>query len=115
MRLVASVRVGRASQHDRDVSVHTPPPNEAKGPMVHDHVKLTPVKNRLRDTRGNANDGDARNIINQKKEDGAIHGYHPRHGGRYDSEEDKSPSPEPPGTRVFSRAIRAAPFPPRFW
>jgi hypothetical protein len=24
-------------------------------------------------------------------------GYHPRHGGRYDSKEDRSPSPEPPG------------------
>jgi hypothetical protein len=24
-------------------------------------------------------------------------GYHPRRGGRYDSEEDQSPSPEPPG------------------
>jgi hypothetical protein len=24
-------------------------------------------------------------------------GYHPRPGGRYDSEEDRSPSPEPPG------------------
>jgi hypothetical protein len=24
-------------------------------------------------------------------------GYHPRHGGRYGSEEDRSPSPEPPG------------------
>jgi hypothetical protein len=33
-------------------------------------------------------------------------GYHPRRGGRYDSEEDRSPSPEPPGPRVFSRAIR---------
>jgi hypothetical protein len=41
-------------------------------------------------------------------------GYHPRHGGRYDSEEDQSPSPEPPGLRVFSRAIRRAPFPARF-
>jgi hypothetical protein len=37
-------------------------------------------------------------------------GYHPRRGGRYDSEEDRSPSPEPPGPRVFSRAIRRAPF-----
>jgi hypothetical protein len=35
-------------------------------------------------------------------------GYHPRRGGRYDSEEDRSPSPEPPGPRVFSRAIRRA-------
>jgi hypothetical protein len=41
-------------------------------------------------------------------------GYHPRHGGRYDSEEDRSPTPEPPGPRVFSRAIRRAPFPARF-
>jgi hypothetical protein len=41
-------------------------------------------------------------------------GYHPRHRRRYDSEEDQSPSPEPPGPRVFSRAIRWAPFPARF-
>jgi hypothetical protein len=42
-------------------------------------------------------------------------GYHPRRGGRYDSEEDRSPSPEPPGPRAFSQAIRRAPFPTRFW
>jgi hypothetical protein len=41
-------------------------------------------------------------------------GYHPRHGGRYDSEEDRSPSPKPPGSRVFSRTIRRASFPARF-
>jgi hypothetical protein len=41
-------------------------------------------------------------------------GYHPRRGGRYDSGEDRSPSPEPPGPQVFSRAIRRAPFPTRF-
>jgi hypothetical protein len=41
-------------------------------------------------------------------------GYHPKRGGRYNSEEDRSPSPEPPGPRVFSRAIRRAPFPARF-
>jgi hypothetical protein len=42
-------------------------------------------------------------------------GYHPRRGGRCDSDEDQSPSPEPPGPRVFSRAIRRASFPARFW
>jgi hypothetical protein len=42
-------------------------------------------------------------------------GYHPSRRGRYDSEEDRSPSLEPPGLRVFSRAIRRAPFPARFW
>jgi hypothetical protein len=41
-------------------------------------------------------------------------GYHPRRGGRYDSGEDRSPSPEPLGPRVFSWAIRWAPFPARF-
>jgi hypothetical protein len=41
-------------------------------------------------------------------------GYHPRRGGHYDSEEDRSPSLEPPGPRAFSQAIRRAPFPTRF-
>jgi hypothetical protein len=41
-------------------------------------------------------------------------GYHPRRGGRYNSEEDRSPSPEPPGPRAFSRAIQRALFPARF-
>jgi hypothetical protein len=41
-------------------------------------------------------------------------GYHPRRGGRYDSGEDRSPSPEPPGSHAFSRAIRRAPFSTRF-
>jgi hypothetical protein len=31
-------------------------------------------------------------------------GYHPRRGGCCSSEEDRNPSPEPPGPRVFSRA-----------
>jgi hypothetical protein len=41
-------------------------------------------------------------------------GYHFRRGGRYDSGEDRSPLPEPPGPRAFSQAIRWAPFPTRF-
>jgi hypothetical protein len=41
-------------------------------------------------------------------------GYHPRRGGRYDNEEDRSPSPEPPSTQAFSRAIRRALFPTQF-
>jgi hypothetical protein len=42
-------------------------------------------------------------------------GYHPRRGGHYDSEEDRSPLPEPPGLQAFSRAIQRASFPARFW
>jgi hypothetical protein len=41
-------------------------------------------------------------------------GCHPKRGGRYDSGEDRSPSPEPPGPQAFSRAIRRAPFPTQF-
>jgi hypothetical protein len=62
--------------------------------------------------------GDARNIINARRkghaEVWAAAGYHPRRGSRYDSREDRSPTPEPPGTRVFSREIRTASFPPPF-
>jgi hypothetical protein len=78
----------------------------------------TPAKERLLDTRGQVRDGDSRNVINarrtSKAEARAAAGYHPRRGGRYDSDEDRSPTPEPPGTRVFSREIRAATFPQRF-
>jgi hypothetical protein len=49
----------------------------------------TPAKERLLDTRGQAQDGDARNIINARRagnaETRAAAGYHPRWGGRYDS------------------------------
>jgi hypothetical protein len=38
-------------------------------------------------------------------------GYHPRRAGRYDSGEDRSPSPEPSGPQAFSRAIRRARVP----
>jgi hypothetical protein len=78
----------------------------------------TPAKERLLDTRGQARDGDARNVINarrtSKADVRAAAGYHPRRGGRYDSDEDRSPTPEPPGTRVFSREIRAVASPSAF-
>jgi hypothetical protein len=72
----------------------------------------TPVGERIPDTRGQAQDGDARQAGNAEAR--AVVGYHPRRGGRYDSREDRSPTPEPPGTRVFSREIRTTSFPQRF-
>jgi hypothetical protein len=78
----------------------------------------TSVKERILDTRGNPQDGDARNVINTRRaantETQAAVGYRPRWGGRYDSREDRLPTPEPLGTRVFSREIRIASFPQRF-
>jgi hypothetical protein len=74
----------------------------------------TPVRERILDTRRQAQDGDARNVINAcqmgNTETRAVVGHHPRRGGRYDSREDCSPTPEPPGTRVFSREIRTMSF-----
>jgi hypothetical protein len=94
-------------------SVHTV--GVAERPANPEH---TPAKERLLDTHGQAQDGDARNVINARRagntEARAAAGYHPRQGGRYDSREDRSPSPEPPGIRVFSREIRTASFPQRF-
>jgi hypothetical protein len=78
----------------------------------------TPAIERLLDTRGQARDGDTRNVINARRtsnaEARAAAGYHPWRGGRYDSGEDRSPTPEPPGTRVFSQEIRTTTFPQRF-
>jgi hypothetical protein len=78
----------------------------------------TSILERILDTRGQAQDGDARNVINARRtgntETRAVVGYHPRWGGCYDSREDRSPTSESLGTRVFSREIRTASFPQRF-
>jgi hypothetical protein len=75
----------------------------------------TPARERILDMHRQAQDGDALNVINARRtgntEPRAAVGYHPRRGGHYDSREDRSPMPEPPGTRVFSREIRTASFP----
>jgi hypothetical protein len=53
---------------------------------------------------------DRRSHLNKK----VCRGYHPRRGGHYDSGEDRSPSPEPPGPQAFSWAIRPVSFSTRF-
>jgi hypothetical protein len=62
-----------------------------------------------------AQEGDAHNVINAWRtgniETRAAAGYHPWRGGRYDSREDRSPTPEPSRTRVFSREIHTTSFP----
>jgi hypothetical protein len=78
----------------------------------------TPARERILDTCGQAQDSDARNVIHARwtgnTEARATVGFHPRRGMRYDSREDRSPTPEPQGTRVFSREIRSASFLQRF-
>jgi hypothetical protein len=75
----------------------------------------TPVREQILDACGQAQDSDARNVINAHRkgdaEARAVVGYHPRWGGRYNNCEDRSPTPEPPGTHVFSREICTMSFP----
>ena len=49
---------------------------------------------------------DARDTLDARRrargdEREASRDYHPRHGGRYDSDEDRSPSPDLPGPQAF--------------
>jgi hypothetical protein len=93
LREPASDRQAGPSQQEREVSVQAEPARD----------KAPAVWGRLGD---NYNRREARARLEER----VRRGYHPRRGGRYDSEEDRSPSPEPPGPLVFSRAIRRAPF-----
>jgi hypothetical protein len=100
----------------------------AQGPEASVHVggtagqpanqRRTPVKEQILDTRGQAQDGDAHNVNNARRtgntETQAAVGYQPRRGGCYDSREDRSPTPELSGTRLFSREIHTTSFPQRF-
>jgi hypothetical protein len=87
---VSSRRMCEASVHTEHTGDRTPAARDRLGDEQHRHDRRARLEEKVR------------------------RGYHPRRGGRYDSEEDQSPSPEPPGPRVFSRAIRRAPFPARF-
>jgi hypothetical protein len=99
--------------HDQEASIHVG--GTAGQPTSQGR---TPVREQILDTCGQAQDGDARNVLNAKRrgdtEVRTIVGYHPRRGGRYDNQEDCSPTPEPSGTRVFSQEICTANFPQRF-
>ena len=72
-----------------------------RAPSVHD---------RLSDRCEAQGDHDVVSRRRRRDNDGPARGYHPHQGDRYDSGEDHSPSPGPPGPRVFSKAIRGAHF-----
>ena len=96
MRSEAPEPSGGAAHQDREFSVHTPPARRGKAavapgvkaPSVHQRIGRVPVRERIRDARGHAGDGDARNVINDRR-------YTPRRGGRFDPEHDRGESPEP--------------------
>ena len=85
-----------------------------RAPSVHDRLRAPSVHDRLSDRREAQDDHDVISRRRRHDDDGPARGYHPHRGGRYDSGEDRNPSPGPPGPRVFSKAIHGAPFPARF-
>ena len=87
----------------------------SKRPSVHDRLRAPSVHDRLSDRREAQDDHDVVRRRRRHDDDGPARGYHPHRGSRYDSGEDRSPSPGPPGPRVFSKAIRSAPFLAQFW
>jgi len=81
---------------------------------VHDRLKAPSVHDRLDDRREAQDD---HNVVKRRQRhdrDGSTRGYQVHRGGRYNSGEDRSPSPGPPSPRVFSKAIRSAHFLARF-
>ena len=116
MRSIAPKQPGGIACQDHEASVHTPPGgkgkaavvHDAKAPSVHERIGRVPVRERIRDTRGHAGDGDARNVIDGRR-------YTPRRGGCFDPEHDRGESPEPPSTRVFSLSGHDRGFEPRLF
>jgi hypothetical protein len=100
----ASQRRGCPSEHHAEPSRHV---REASIHTEHTGDGTSVVLDRL-DNEQHRRDRRAR------LEERVHRGYQPRRGGRYDNGEDRSPSPKPLGPRVFSRAIRRAPFPAHF-
>jgi hypothetical protein len=112
MRHLGSARDNGNTQ-GKEASVHA---DDATGQPA--NQGRTPVREPILDTCGQTQDGDARNVINACRigntETRVVVGYHPQRGGCYDSREDRSPTPEPLGTHVFSRGIRTVSFPQCF-
>jgi hypothetical protein len=90
---------------ERDTSVH-PTPTRERAPMVHNQLRDNRQPHGVHDHLGEH--------VRHHDRHHETYDYHPRQGSRYDSREDRSPSPEPLGPQVFNKAIRCALFPPRF-
>ena len=72
------------------------------------------VHERLGLHRDARNTLDAHRRAHSDEREEASHGYHPCHGGCYDSGEDQSPSPGLPGPQAFGRHILNTAFPTRY-
>jgi len=101
-RGAASEKHVEPAQNEKEVSVHQQPPPRGR--------KTAPVQNHLVDNQWQH---DINEYHRHRHGDVEERGYNAHRGGRYDSDENRM-APEPPGPRVFSRAIRSMPLPSPF-
>ena len=92
------------AHNEKEVSIHQQPPPRGKKTTL-----ILPIDNQRQHN--------ARRDIEENRHcrygDAEERGYSAHRGGRYDSDEERMAS-EPPGPRVFSRAIRSTPLPSPF-
>jgi hypothetical protein len=109
-----------SQQREQNTGPHPPARQSVKDVSVHQapHVGKGPANAPVRGCLGA--DSDARHTINAwrhgHKDEQAVmsRGYYPQRGRQHDNSEDRSPSPDSPGPRVFYVSIRSAPFPARY-
>ena len=103
-RGVVTEKRDEPAQNEKEVSVHQQPHPRGKKTTL-----VLPADNQRRH--------DARRDIDENRRhrygDAEERSYSAHRGGRYDSDEDQM-APEPPGPRVFSRAIRSTLLPSPF-
>jgi len=103
-RGAATEKRDKPAQNEKEVPVHQQPPPRGKKTTL-----VLPIDNQRRhDTRRDIDENRRR-----RYGDAEERGYSGHRGGRYDSDEDRM-APEPPGPRVFSRAIHSTSLPSPF-
>ena len=115
---VQQVESSASRCHGGALELPTAPPRQDREALARPEPARAPIAHRvpvLLDRLDNRHEGQGdHEVVGRRRRhdgEGPARGYHVHRGSRYDSEEDRSPSPEPPGPRVFSRAIRVAQFP----
>ncbi|KAF8714914.1 hypothetical protein HU200_027450 [Digitaria exilis] len=98
------VSIGGVLSNQRRTGEPRTPTTETRTPRI-------PVRSRLQDTRSALDDGDARNFLNQRRQQEEAAARQPRHNDQRHDDRDGDRTPEPARTRMFSRSFRMALIP----
>lgn len=123
LKRAAALEVKSSLSHRReyDANWHTPKAPPLQDVSVHQAPSISSRRYRVStnfdarlvlDARRRAEEDRACHVAPPRGEPPA-HEYSPRRSGCYNNAEDRNPSLDPPGPRVFSRCICNVPFPMR--